>query len=599
MSLRVACAQVNPKVGDIAGNAAIVAEAMAWADREQADVLLLPELVITGYPPEDLVLRDEFVEDGIAAVDALAARSGSALAVVGFVGRVDDEAEDVDEVEGSGGGFEDSRPRRLANAAALMTGGRIVGVYHKVLLPNYGVFDEARYFAAGDYPDRVWDIAGIPVGISICEDIWGADGPHIDQVAAGARVLLNINGSPYHRGKGQERFELISGVAASLGVPVVYLNMVGGQDELVFDGDSMAFDAAGELLHRAGQFTEERFVLDLPVDEGRAGIVAGGPPRLDEEEEVYSALVTGLGDYVRKNGFSGVVVGLSGGIDSALTAAIACDAVGPDAVWGVSMPARYSSEGSWADSEELAKRLGCRFDVIPIDGIFQAYLESLAPIFEGTTPGTAEENLQARIRGAVLMALSNKYGPMVVATGNKSELAVGYATLYGDMAGGYAVLKDVFKTLVYDLARWRNGDGEVIPEAIIAKPPSAELRPDQRDSDSLPEYPLLDEILRRYVEEDESLADMAAAGLDPALVRTVVAMVDRNEYKRRQAPPGVRITRKGFGKDRRVPITSGYDEDIPVHAGFVPVDEEAQVPAVPVTEDIPVPVGLGPVDEDV
>ena len=569
MSLRVACAQVNPKVGDIAGNAAIVAEAMAWAEAEQADVLLLPELVISAYPPEDLVLRDEFVDDGIDAIGALAARSGRTVTVVGFVDRLDQDDIGNEDI------FEDSRPRRLANAVALIADGRIVGVYHKVLLPNYGVFDEARYFAAGGNPDRVWDIAGVPVGVSICEDIWGADGPHIDQVGAGARVLLNVNGSPYHRGKGAERAELIGGVARSLGVPVVYLNMVGGQDELVFDGDSMVFDAAGGLLHRAGQFTEERFIVEVPVDDRRLDPVPSGPPRLGEEEEVYTALVTGLGDYVRKNGFAGVLVGLSGGIDSALAAAIACDALGPEAVWGVTMPSRYSSEGSWRDSEVLAERLGCRFDTIPIDGIFQAYLEGLAAPFEGTEPGIAEENLQARIRGAVLMALSNRYGPMVVATGNKSEMAVGYATLYGDMAGGYAVLKDVFKTLVYDLCRWRNRNGEVIPEAIISKVPSAELRPAQKDSDSLPEYAVLDEILRRYVEEDESLADMAAAGLDPSLVRRVVRMVDRNEYKRRQAAPGVRITQKAFGKDRRLPISSGYDEDTPVHAGFVPLEGEA------------------------
>jgi NAD+ synthase (glutamine-hydrolysing) len=571
MPLRVACAQVNPTVGDIPGNTAIVAGAMDWAEEAGADVLLLPELVISGYPPEDLVLRDEFVDDGIEAVRGLAARTGRTVVVVGFVDRlaVDDVVtEDL---------FEDSLPRRLANGAAVLGGGRVVGIYHKVLLPNYGVFDEARYFAAGGRPDRIWEIAGVPVGISVCEDIWGADGPHVDQAAAGARILLNINGSPYHRGKGAQRAELIGGIARSLDLPVVYLNMVGGQDELVFDGDSMVYAAGGEPIHRAGMFTEERFLVDVPIggDRSSTGPQPGAAAAtalsvMAPEEEVYTALVTGLGDYVRKNGFSGVLVGLSGGIDSALTAAIACDALGPEAVWGVTMPARYSSEGSWRDSLELAERLGCRCDVIPIDGIFQAFLDGLAEPFAGTSAGIAEENLQARIRGAVLMALSNKYGPMVVATGNKSEMAVGYATLYGDMSGGYAVLKDVLKTVVYDLARWRNRDGEVIPVSIIDKVPSAELRPGQKDSDSLPDYELLDEILRRYVELDESIGAMAASGLDPAVVRRVVRMVDRSEYKRRQAAPGVRITLKAFGKDRRLPITSTYDEDTPAHAGLAP-----------------------------
>ena len=570
MPLRVACAQVNPTVGDIPGNTAIVADAMAWAEAQGADVLLLPELVISGYPPEDLVLRDEFVDDGIDAVGALAARSGRTVTVVGFVDRLAEDDVVTEDL------FEDSRPRHLANGAAVLGGGRVIGVYHKVLLPNYGVFDEARYFAAGGRPDRVWDISGVPVGISVCEDIWAPEGPHVDQAAAGARVLLNINGSPYHRGKGAQRAELIGGVSRTLDLPAVYLNMVGGQDELVFDGDSMVFAAGGQLIHRAGRFTEERFVVDVPLGGdspaiGRApgrSSTPGSGPATGDEEEVYAALVTGLGDYVRKNGFSGVLIGLSGGIDSALTAAIACDALGPEAVWGVTMPARYSSEGSWRDSLELAARLGCRCDVVPIDGIFQAFLDGLEEAFAGSPSGIAEENLQARIRGAVLMALSNKHGPMVVATGNKSEMAVGYATLYGDMAGGYAVLKDVLKTVVYDLARWRNRHDEVIPMAIIDKVPSAELRPGQKDSDSLPDYGLLDEILRRYVELDEPIDVMTAAGLDPALVRRVVRMVDRNEYKRRQAAPGVRITQKAFGKDRRLPITSTYDEDAPVHAGL-------------------------------
>ena len=370
-------------------------------------------------------------------------------------------------------------------------------------------------------------------------------------------MLLNINGSPYHYGKGAERAKLLSDQARLSGVPVVYLNLVGGQDELVFDGESMVFDASGQMIHRAPQFREELFYVDVAVGRGSAERVDVAP-RLSDEEEIYSALVMGLGDYVRKNGFSEVVIGLSGGIDSALTCAIAVDALGPDAVWGVTMPTRYSSDGSIADSRALAENLGCRFDMIPIDDVFAQYLDSLEDQFEGTDPGVAEENLQARIRGAILMALTNKFGSMVVATGNKSEMAVGYATLYGDMAGGYAVLKDVFKTWVYRLAEWRNRNGEVIPEATITKPPSAELRPDQLDSDSLPDYDTLDGILEMYVEEDMAIKEIVAAGFPPTVVERIARLVDRNEYKRRQAAPGVRITTKAFGRDRRLPITNGY-----------------------------------------
>jgi NAD+ synthase (glutamine-hydrolysing) len=563
--LRVACAQVNPHVGVIDANATLVAEAMAWAAGEDADVVLLPELVLTGYPPEDLLMRDRFVSANLDALAKLAASSGRTAAVVGFVERVDDDNH-----------RDDSVPRSLANAVAVLAGGEVKGIYRKVLLPNYGVFDEARYFVPGDRPATVWEIAGSPVGISVCEDIWSADGPPSLQAAAGARILLNINGSPYHCGKGDERSRLLAGEAKRSGVPVVYLNMVGGQDELVFDGDSMVFDHVGRSIYRAAQFDEERFVVDIdvgddPVPNSAVPVTLAAVsdravrrtprslPRMGDEEEVYAALVAGLRDYVRKNGFSEVVIGLSGGIDSALTCAIAVDALGPEAVWGVTMPARYSSEGSWRDSEGLAERLGCRFDVVPIDPIFAAFLQALDPVFAGTPAGVAEENLQARIRGAVLMALSNKFGGMVVATGNKSEMAVGYATLYGDMAGGYAVLKDVFKTLVYRLAEWRNRDGEVIPRSIIDKAPSAELRPDQKDSDSLPDYPLLDEVLRRYVELDMSVGEIVDEGMDADTVTRIARMVDRNEYKRRQAAPGVRITRKAFGKDRRLPITNGYD----------------------------------------
>ncbi len=559
--LRIAGAQINLTVGDLDGNTERIADAMAWAEEARADLLLLPELAITGYPPEDLLLRDAFVERNLECLEALAQRAGRTVTIVGFVDRAD-----------PGDHQDDAVARNLANAAAILTGGEVREVYHKCLLPNYGVFDEARYFAAGGRPDLVVDIAGVPVGVSVCEDIWSETGPPSLQAAAGARLLLNINGSPYHLGKGAERAALLANQARRSAVPVVYVNMVGGQDELVFDGDSMVFDATGGLVYRAAQFDEERFVLDVPIPDGPLASPGGGfhgvertalhplvaVPRLSEDAEVYAALVTGLRDYVEKNGFREVVIGLSGGIDSALTAAIAVDALGPDAVWGVTMPARYSSTGSVDDSADLAHRLGCRFDVIEIDDIFASFLDALAPAFAGTEPGVAEENLQARIRGAILMALSNKFGGMVVATGNKSEMAVGYATLYGDMAGGYSVLKDVFKTLVYRLAEWRNREGEVIPRSIIDKAPSAELRPDQKDSDSLPDYGLLDEILRRYVELDEAVDLIVGDGLDAATVEQVARMVDRNEYKRRQAAPGVRITRKAFGKDRRLPITNRF-----------------------------------------
>ena len=498
--------------------------------------------------------------------------------MVGFVDRVDGDRHKDDSVE-----------RGLANAAAIVAGGAIRGTYHKVLLPNYGVFDEARYFAPGRVPEKLWGIGGVVAGVSVCEDIWSAKGPPSQQAEAGAKVLLNINGSPYHVGKGEERAALLAGEARRSGVPVAYVNMVGGQDELVFDGDSMVFDGNGGLIYRAAQFEdyarnkygldveEEQFFVDVPVsDEGHdGGLVSvssgrareGGPepvpeirPRLDEDAEIYAALVTGLRDYVHKNGFRDVVIGLSGGIDSALTAAIAVDALGAEAVRGLTMPTRFSSEGSVNHSVELARNLGFRIDEIPIEGIFSAFTEALDPLFAGTEFGVAEENLQARIRSAIWMAVSNKFGGMVVATGNKSEMAVGYATLYGDMAGGYAVLKDVFKTVVYRLAEWRNRDSEVIPRAIIDKPPSAELRPDQKDTDSLPEYEVLDRVLRRYIELDEAPDVIVAEGFDRELVARVARMVDRNEYKRRQSAPGVRITQKAFGKDRRLPITNRFKD---------------------------------------
>lgn len=539
--MRVAGAQINVTVGDIEGNASRIADAMTWAAGEGADVLLTPELSLVGYPPEDLVHRADFIAANLAALESLAEASGDTAVVVGHL---------VPVVDATHSGAVDSRPRDVANAASILRGGRVVGTYKKVVLPNYGVFDEDRNFAPGTEPARVWDLDGRTVGLSICEDIWLDGGPPEKQAAAGAEMLLNINASPYHRGKAAEREAMLARRARDTGVPVVYVNLVGGQDELVFDGASVVIDAEGEVVHRSPQFEEDRFVY-----EGGSGFVV---PLLDPVEEVYRALVTGLRDYVKKNGFRGVALGLSGGIDSALTAVIAVDALGPDAVWGLSMPSRYSSQHSMDDAMALAANLGIRCDIVPIDGVFSAFNEALEPLFRGTEPGIAEENLQARIRGALLMGVSNRFGHMVLATGNKSETAVGYSTLYGDMVGGFAPLKDVFKTLVYDLARWRNGEASVIPESTLEKPPSAELRPGQLDSDSLPPYPKLDPILERYVERDMGIEAIVAEGFDPQTVALVANLVDRSEYKRRQSAPGPKITTKAFGKDRRLPMTNAY-----------------------------------------
>jgi NAD+ synthase (glutamine-hydrolysing) len=567
--LRVAGAQINLTVGDLTGNRDRILDAMSWAEAVEADVLLLPELAVTGYPPEDLILKEAFVAENLGVLEELAGKSGDVVTVVGFVDRAEERPplfpDDAVEVH-------------TANAAALLHQGEVRGVYHKVLLPNYGVFDEDRYFVPGGQPAALWEIGGAVAGVSICEDIWvpGA-GPPCVQAAAGAQVLLNINGSPYHRGKGRERAELLAGQARTAGVPLVYLNLVGGQDELVFDGQSMVFGGDGKLAFRAGQFTEQRFWVDVtlpgreksvearrvrerPLREGRASEPPSSAEPLEEDAEVYQALQTGLGDYVRKNGFSHVLVGMSGGIDSSLTAALAVDALGSEAVWAVAMPSRYSSPGSVADAREVVRRLGCRFDEIPIEDIFAAHLKALYPHIQETEPGVTQENLQPRIRGTILMALSNRYGGMVVATGNKSEISVGYSTLYGDTVGGFAVLKDVFKTRVYRLAEWRNRQGEVIPRSVIEKAPSAELRPKQLDSDSLPPYEMLDPILERYVEQDQSAEEIVAAGFDPDTVQRVLRMVDRNEYKRRQGAPGVKITTKAFGRDRRLPITNWYRE---------------------------------------
>ena len=562
--LRIAGAQLDFTVGDLTGNEEKILDAMRWAENQSADVIVFPELAVCGYPPEDLVFKEGFVEANLVVIERIARASGDTAMIVGFVDRSPESRPQDDAVA-----------RSLSNAAAVLAHGEVVDVYHKKLLPNYGVFDEARYFAEGTQDVVLHTIGGFDCGVSICEDIWTDDGPPTIQADGGARVLLNINGSPFHIGKTQERLEMLTERARSCNTYVVYVNSVGGQDELVFDGGSMVIDPDGTLIHRSPQFVEDRFIVDIepmasdaarlgtiPVSVGAASRSEMLRPTIAREigqtQEVYEALCTGLSGYLSKNGFTEVVIGLSGGIDSALTAAIAVDALGSDAVRGVTMPSRYSSSGSVDDSIDLAQRLGIEIDTVPIEDIFTGFLDALDPLFGDSAPNVAEENLQARIRGTILMAISNKFGGMVVATGNKSEMAVGYATLYGDMAGGYAVLKDVYKTMVYELARWRNTVSYVIPTSTIDKEPSAELREDQRDSDSLPSYDVLDDILSKYIEKDMTASEIICSGCDPDIVRHIAMLVDRNEYKRRQAAPGVKISSKAFGKDRRLPITNRF-----------------------------------------
>ena len=543
--VRIALGQIDTTVGDLEGNVATMAEWAGRATAQGADIVCFPELAITGYPPEDLVLRPEFVQDNIAALNHLAELTAGGCAVVT--------------------GFVDRTERGRHNAAALLRGGSVSERYHKVRLPNYGVFDEQRTFVPGDAACTV-RLGSSALGLSVCEDAWQPGLPWDTYATERVPIILNINGSPYHRGKRSERLEICRDRALETGAWIVYVNAVGGQDELVFDGGSMVVSPEGELAHHAASFDEELLVVDIqPLQDGGwwATRLGEGVDWPDDLEDVYRALVLGLRDYVRKNGFSEVVLGLSGGIDSALVAVLASDALGPTAVRALTMPSPYSSRGSVEDSVDIAQRIGIRLEEIAIDGVFAAYLRTLEAEFRGTAEGVAEENLQARIRGNLLMALSNKFGSMVLATGNKSEYAVGYATLYGDMAGGFAPIKDVPKTLVYELARLRNAqdDSPPIPQRVIDKPPSAELRPDQKDTDSLPPYDVLDPVIEAYVEDDRSPRDIIEAGSDAGLVERVVAMIDRAEYKRRQAPPGVKITPKAFGRDRRMPITNRYRPD--------------------------------------
>ncbi|HLI90848.1 MAG TPA: NAD+ synthase [Ktedonobacteraceae bacterium] len=583
--LRVALAQINVTVGDLDGNKQKILSAMQQAHAEGAHIVCFPELALPGYPPEDLLLKPGFVAANLRKLEQIVQASRDLPGLTAVVGFVD-------------------RDHDIYNAAAIIHEGRLSGVYHKHYLPNYGVFDEYRYFQAGQEAP-VFLIHDIHVGVTICEDIWYPTGPLTRQVHAGAEVIININGSPYDTGKGAAREAMIATRAADNGVIVAYLNLVGGQDELVFDGGSMVFNEQGKLIARARQFAEDMLIVDLDtaavfrarlhdtrrrqerlsmIEENTPIITVdtrpltapsvnnhvplGAPqriePRMERLREIYSALVLGTGDYVRKNGFKRVIVGLSGGIDSSLVAVIAVDALGAENVTGVSMPSGYSSEGSKTDAQQLAENLGIEYLTIPIEETFRTSLKMLRPVLGDETSGLAIENLQARIRGNILMTLSNRFGPIVLTTGNKSEMATGYSTLYGDMAGGFAVLKDVLKTLVYELARYRNTlEGRaLIPQSVIDKAPSAELRPGQKDTDSLPPYEELDPILKAYVEDDRSFEELLAMGFERATVERVMRLVDISEYKRRQAPPGVKITPRAFGRDRRLPITNRYRDTL-------------------------------------
>ncbi|MHB1168065.1 MAG: NAD+ synthase [Longimicrobiales bacterium] len=574
-TLRIGLAQINPTVGDFDGNFSIIERCLAQARDLAVDLVAFPELALCGYPPEDLLLKPSFAAANRRTLERLASKTKGLTVVAGYVDRKAD----------------------LFNSAAVLHDGSHVTTYHKQRLPNYGVFDELRYFkpGTGEVLVRVRDAW---VGVTVCEDIWLPGGPVGRLARAGADVIVNINASPFNRGKAAARHRMLGTRASDHACFVAYVNMVGGQDELVFDGDSSIYDPEGDLVAEATPFAEELLVADLELEQvfrarlhdprrrhalrdeprsvvrhvlpetaapsERPEVPAAAVVVHDELAEVYEALVVGTRDYLRKNGFEHVVLGLSGGLDSAMVATIAVDALGADAVTGVLLPSPYSSEHSRVDALALAENLGFDTLVLPIEGPFRALHETLAPVFEGREPDVTEENLQARVRGVLLMALSNKFGWLLLTTGNKSELATGYATLYGDMAGGFAVLKDVPKTLVQALAAWRNerdeGEGP-IPRNTIEKPPSAELRPDQYDTDSLPSYDVLDPILERYVEQDWSIPEMIAEGHDEEIVRRVVRLVDVSEYKRRQAPPGVKITERAFGKDRRVPTTSKFGSE--------------------------------------
>ena len=543
--LTVGLSQLNPLVGDLVGNEGKILADYAKAEAAGCHVVVYPELTITGYPPEDLLLKNAFVRDNELAVERIASLTKECAALIGFVKADGDH---------------------LYNAVALCRSGGVQSVYLKQLLPNYAVFDEDRYFEPGPAMNDgvvsgLFTLDGVTVGVTICEDIWYSDGPVAAQAASGARIMLNLNASPFHEGKHVEREQMLSARAKETNSAIVYVNQVGAQDELVFDGSSVVVDCNGVIACRMKSFESDFAVVTIGGD----GTVTPThvEPFASDLDRVYEALVVGTRDYVHKNGFTDVVIGLSGGIDSSIVAAIAVDALGAEHVHGVAMPSRYSSQGSLDDAEKLATALGIDHRVVSIEPAFGAYLEMLQPSFTGRDADLTEENLQSRVRGMTLMALSNKFGWMVLTTGNKSEMAVGYFTIYGDSAGGYAIIKDVFKTQVFALCRRINerAGREIIPETVIVKPPSAELRPDQRDDQSLPAYEDLDPILRHYIDNDLTVPEIQKLGFDAAVVARIARLVDINEYKRRQCAPGVRISEKAFGKDRRMPITNGYRTD--------------------------------------
>jgi NAD+ synthase (glutamine-hydrolysing) len=578
--LRLALAQIDPTVGDIEGNSRLISESIEQARDGGAQLVLLPELCLSGYPPEDLVLRRDFLDAVGEALEALAADVEGTVALVGFPERMERCASELEHFDP----LIDPPPPPAYNSLAVLASGEVRATYRKCDLPNYGVFDERRYFEPGTEPALI-EVDGALVGLTVCEDIWHPGSPEEDEVAAGAGLVVNSSASPYHRGKGRAREAMVAERATANGAAFALCNMVGGQDELVFDGASVVVGPDGRTLARAAQFAPELLICDLilPAPDRSDGASAArsvpvlaelssgarpegeietrlADPLPDEESEVYTALTTGLRDYVEKNGFEHVVIALSGGIDSARVALIAVDALGPQRVSVVVMPSPHSSDETQADARTIAAHLDVELIEISIAEAMEAYRHALASSFEGAEPGLAEENLQARIRGNLMMALSNRFGWLVLTTGNKSEMSVGYATLYGDMAGGFAVIKDVFKLLVYRLVRWRNAQEErdLVPASVLERAPSAELRPDQLDEDSLPPYETLDKILEAYVEHDEGIDALVAQGLPEETVREVVRLVDRAEYKRRQAPPGIRVSTKAFGRDRRLPITNRF-----------------------------------------
>jgi len=573
--LRIGIAQVNTTVGDFTGNIDKITNTIKLARSSGVDILTFPELAICGYPPEDLLFKPEFIADNLKSLEKITKETSGISIIIGFV---------------------DGR-ETIYNAAAIIHDGKLAGVYHKIYLPNYGVFDEDRYFQAGrECP--VYIISGINIGVNICEDIWYEDGPTRTQAFSGAELIINISASPYHFGKGNVRERMVKSRASDNLAIIALTNLIGGQDELVFDGNSLIADEKGKLLARGKQFEEDLMIADLDIEsvsrarldnvrwrkeaalyEEQGGVISEKvlisdkplkteKPRISARkvkvngfpEEVYNALVLGTRDYIRKNGFNQVLIGLSGGLDSSLVATVAVDALGKENVVGVAMPSQYSSPGSVSDAELLAHNLGIKLLTIPIEDTYKSYMSIMADSLKGTEPDVTEENLQARIRGNILMALSNKFGWLVLTTGNKSEMATGYSTLYGDMAGGFAVIKDIPKTMAYQLAEYRNSleKRDLIPESVITKAPSAELRPDQKDTDTLPPYELLDPILTAYVEEDKSVRQIVNMGYDEAVVKQVARLVDTSEYKRRQAPPGIKITPRAFGRDRRLPITSKF-----------------------------------------